>query len=63
MLDVAYLERVAHYFESGDCKFEFDNGEEDRKLLILDFLEHLMDLANRPTNWLPSSSSRMPMPR
>ncbi|WP_319470411.1 hypothetical protein [uncultured Pseudodesulfovibrio sp.] len=47
MLDVAYLERVAHYFESGDCKFEFDNGEEDRKLLILDFLEHLMDLGEQ----------------
>ena len=44
MLDIDYLERVAHYFESGDCKFEFENGEEERRLLILDFLERLMEL-------------------
>jgi len=44
MLDIDYLERVAHYFESGDCKFEFEHGEEERRLLILDFLERLMDL-------------------
>ena len=44
MLDIDYLERVAHYFESGDCKFEFENGEEERRLQIIDFLEHLMDL-------------------
>lgn len=47
MLDIDYLERVAHYFESGDCKFEFDNGEEERKLAILDFLEHLMELGEK----------------
>lgn len=44
MLDIDYLNRVIHYFESGDCKFEFDNGEEERKLAILEFLETLMDL-------------------
>jgi len=44
MLDIDYLERVTHYFESGDCKFEFENGEEERRLLILDFLERLMEL-------------------
>lgn len=47
MLDIDYLERVANYFESGDCKFEFDNGEEERRLLILDFLEHLMELGEQ----------------
>lgn len=47
MLDIDYLERVAHYFESGDCKFEFENGEEERRLLIIDFLEHLMELGEQ----------------
>nr|WP_287412137.1 hypothetical protein [Pseudodesulfovibrio sp.] len=47
MLDIDYLERVAKYFESGDCKFEFENGEEERRLLILDFLEHLMELGEK----------------
>ncbi|SOB58590.1 conserved protein of unknown function [Pseudodesulfovibrio profundus] len=47
MLDVEYLERVAHYFESGDCKFEFEHGEEERRLLILDFLERLMELGEQ----------------
>ena len=44
MLDIDYLERLEHYFKSGDCKFEFENGEEERRLLILDFLERLMEL-------------------
>ncbi len=44
MLDIDYLKRVEEYFESGDCKFEFENGEEDRRLLIIDFLERIMDL-------------------
>lgn len=44
MLDIDYLKRVAHYFESGDCKFEFEHGEEERRLEIIDFLEHLMEL-------------------
>ncbi len=47
MLDVDYLKRVAHYFESGDCQFEFDHGEEERRLAIIDFLEHLMDLGEQ----------------
>jgi len=47
MLDIDYLERVAHYFDSGDCKFEFENGEEERRLLILDFLERLMELGEK----------------
>lgn len=47
MLDIDYLKRVAHYFESGDCKFEFEHGEEERRLLILDFLERLMELGEQ----------------
>ncbi|MEF2231401.1 MAG: hypothetical protein V3571_10775 [Pseudodesulfovibrio sp.] len=44
MLDLDYLDRLEHYFKSGDCKFEFDNGEEERRFLILEFLERLMEL-------------------
>jgi len=47
MLDTEYLKRVMHYFESGDCKFEFDHGEEERRLAIIDFLEHLMELGEK----------------
>lgn len=47
MLDIEYLKRVAHYFESGDCKFEFEHGEEERRLEIIDFLEHLMELGEQ----------------
>lgn len=44
MLDMDYLDRLEHYFKSGDCKFEFEYGEEERRFLILDFLERLMEL-------------------
>ncbi|WP_419785802.1 hypothetical protein [Pseudodesulfovibrio sp.] len=44
MLDFDYLDRLQHYFESGDCKFEFDNNEDERRFEILDFLERLMEL-------------------
>lgn len=47
MLDTEYLKRVMHYFESGDCKFEFEHGEEERRLEIIDFLEHLMELGEK----------------
>lgn len=50
MLDIDYLERLEHYFKSGDCQFEFDNGEEERRLLILDFLERLMELGEIADN-------------
>lgn len=40
-----YLEKIEHYVQSGDLAFEFDNGEEDRRVEILDFLERIMDLA------------------
>ncbi len=45
MLDPAYLEKIEAYITSGDMAFDFENGDEDRKGLILDFLEKLMDLA------------------
>ncbi len=44
MLDIEYLKRVEGYFSSGDCAFEFEHGEEERRLAIIDFLETLMDL-------------------
>jgi len=44
MLDIEYLKRVESYFESGDCAFEFEHGEEERRLAIIEFLETLMDL-------------------
>ncbi len=47
MLDVAYLERVEEYFKNGDCKFEFENGDEERRLLIIDFLERFMELGEQ----------------
>lgn len=47
MLDIDYLKRVEEYFKDGDCKFEFENGEEERRLEIIDFLEHLMELGEQ----------------
>lgn len=47
MLDIEYLERVEHFFKSGDCAFEFEHGEEERRLLIIDFLERLMELGDQ----------------
>ena len=47
MLDIDYLKRVEEYFKNGDCKFEFENGEEERRLEIIDFLEHLMELGEQ----------------
>lgn len=47
MLDIDYLKRVEEYFKNGDCKFEFEHGEEERRLEILDFLEHLMELGEQ----------------
>ncbi len=46
MLDISYLEKLEAYFTSGDLKFDFDNGDEERRFAILEFLEKLMDLAD-----------------
>ncbi|MDD4730829.1 MAG: hypothetical protein PHX58_02730 [Desulfovibrio sp.] len=40
-----YLEKIEGYIRSGDLAFEFDNGEDDQRGQILDFLERIMDLA------------------
>jgi len=45
LIDAAYLEKLRHYFESGDLVFDFENAAEADKGIILDFLEDLMDLA------------------
>ncbi|WP_461211351.1 hypothetical protein [Desulfocurvus sp. DL9XJH121] len=45
LLDMAYLEKLEAFITSGDMAFEFENGEEDRRFAILDFLEKLMDVA------------------
>ncbi|QLA16937.1 hypothetical protein [Desulfolutivibrio sulfoxidireducens] len=45
MLDPSYLEKIEAYIRSGDLEFDFDNGDDDRKGAILDYLERLMDLA------------------
>lgn len=47
MLDIDYLKRVETYFASGDCAFEFEHGEEERRLAIIEFLETLMDLGEQ----------------
>ncbi|WP_027720694.1 hypothetical protein [Maridesulfovibrio zosterae] len=45
MINNEYLEKLEHYMTSGDMKFEFDNGTEEKRFEILDFLERLMDVA------------------
>jgi len=45
MINTEYLEKLEHYMTSGDMKFEFDNGTEEKRFEILDFLEKLMDVA------------------
>lgn len=45
LLDINYLEKLEEYLKSGDLAFDFENAEEDKKFLILEFLEKLMDVA------------------
>ncbi|UIJ39364.1 hypothetical protein LWC08_07305 [Desulfobaculum bizertense] len=45
LLDMEYLEKLEAYLTSGDLKFDFENGDEDKKFAILEFLEKLMDVA------------------
>ena len=47
LIDMDYLSRLEEYFSSGDCEFEFENGEEEKRYEILDFLEKLMDVADQ----------------
>ncbi|UJX40104.1 hypothetical protein K9F62_15550 [Desulfovibrio sp. JY] len=46
LLDQNYLDKLRHYFESGDLVFDFENASEADKGEILDFLESLMDLSD-----------------
>ncbi|MGE4537672.1 MAG: hypothetical protein AB7D37_11395 [Desulfovibrio sp.] len=46
LLDQTYLDKLRHYFESGDLVFDFENASEADKGEILDFLESLMDLSD-----------------
>ncbi len=45
MIKPEYLEKLENYMTSGDMQFEFDNGTEEKRFEILDFLEKLMDVA------------------
>jgi len=47
MLDPADLDKLAEYFASGDLAFDFENGDEQRRQMILEYLEKLMDLADQ----------------
>lgn len=47
MLDTAYLDKIAEYFASGDLAFDFENGDQERREMILEYLEKLMDLADQ----------------
>ncbi|MEF2143950.1 MAG: hypothetical protein V3573_00770 [Desulfovibrionaceae bacterium] len=45
MIFSEYLEKIESYVRSGDLAFEFEHGEPEQRVEILDFLERLMDLA------------------
>lgn len=47
MLDLATLDKIAEYFNSGDLEFDFEHGDEERRQIILECLERLMDLADQ----------------
>lgn len=47
MLDIAYLDKLSEYFASGDLAFDFENGDEAKREMILEYLEKLMDLADQ----------------
>ena len=44
MLKMDYLERLEEYMTSGDMKFEFDNGTEEKRFEILEFLLSLIHI-------------------
>ena len=45
LLDMSYLEKLEEFINSGDMAFEFDNGDEEKRFAILEFLEKFMDVA------------------
>lgn len=47
MFDTAYLEKLDAYFDSGDLEQDFEFADDEKRGRILDFLERLMDLADK----------------
>ena len=47
MFDTADLEKLETYFASGDLEQDFEFADDDKRGNILDFLERLMDLADK----------------
>lgn len=47
MLDMQYLEKLEAYFASGDLEMDFEYADEEKRVQILNFLEKLMDLADK----------------
>jgi len=47
LLDTAYLERLEDYLISGDLELDFDFAGEEGRGMILEFLEKLMDVAEK----------------
>lgn len=47
MLDLDYLAKIEDSMDSGDMAFEFEHGDEDKRQLILEYLEKFMDLAEK----------------
>ena len=47
LLDLDFLAKIEEFMDSGDLAFEFENGDEDKRQLILEFLEKFMDVAEK----------------
>lgn len=47
LLDIEYLNKLEHFMDSGDMAFEFEYGEEEKRYEILEFLQKLMDVADK----------------
>ncbi len=47
LLDMEYLEKLEAYFASGDLEQDFEFADDEKRGDILDFLEKLMDLADK----------------
>ncbi len=47
LLDTAFLEKLEAYFASGDLEQDFEFADDEKRGDILDFLEKLMDLADK----------------
>jgi len=47
LFDTPYLERLADYLDSGDLETDFDFANEEGRVIILEFLEKLMNVAEK----------------